>query len=493
MKTVLPLAAALLCLVSTALYAQTSPHILTYAPHKSITLTLPANFDINIAASGLRRVRFLAQSPDGRIFATGMYNLADNTRGTIFILDGWNPKTHTFTRITHYLDHLRNPNNLAFYTDPATHQSWLYLPLTDKLVRYKYSAGDNPPTSPPQILARFPDYGLNYKYGGWHLTRTVAFATLHGRTRLYLTAGSSCDYCREREVIRATLSVMDPDGSHWQILAHGLRNAVDLEFVPSLDGGALFATNMGDDHLGDKLPEDTFFELDSNDHATIHRETTTNHASTTSEITTNYGWPTCYFANGKPVLDHTPLPEMPTPGNPNTEAERPQNAGLPSHSRPPDSVYGEQRNVAQRGTLLAAGGGKTTLVDPDAKLGQIPPPLSSCNQVPAAYTTFAAHSSPLGLAWFGADNPSLHNSFLVALHGASHPRIGTGYRVVRLTPTDRTPQDFITGFLTTTTTTTTKNHTVVHARPCGLLRLAPDTFLLTDDYLGLVYYIHPKG
>ena len=146
------LATILLC--SVALCAQTlQPHTLAYAPGKSITLSLPAKLDINVAASGLRRVRFLAQSPDGRIFATGMYNLADNTRGSVFILDGWDAKTHTFTHVTRYLDHLRNPNNLAFWTDPATHQSWLYLPLTDRLVRYKYNAGDNASSGPPQILA----------------------------------------------------------------------------------------------------------------------------------------------------------------------------------------------------------------------------------------------------------------------------------------------------------------------------------------------------
>lgn len=452
------------------------PHTLSYAPGKSITLSLPANLDIDIAASGLRRVRFMAQSPDGRIFATGMYNLADNTRGSIFILDGWDAKTHIFAHVVHYLDHLRNPNNIAFWTDPATQQSWLYLPLTDKLVRYKYNPGDNAPSGPPQILAHFPDYGLNYKYGGWHLTRTIAFATLHGHTRLYLTAGSSCDYCREREVIRATLSVMDPDGSHWQILAHGLRNAVDMQFAPELDGGALFATNMGDDHLGDKLPEDTFFELDSNaDPKPAH---------------TNYGWPTCYFAEGKPVLDRTPLPEMPIPGDLQTESERPKEAGVASHSRPPadtGSVYGKQTGMAKQGTLLAAGGGKA-IADPDAKLGNVPAPLTTCNDVPAAYTTFTAHSSPLGLAYFGADNTTLHSSFLVALHGASHPRIGTGYRVVQFSPADRTPHPFITGFLTTVA-----GKAVVHGRPCGILRLGPDTFLLADDYLGLVYYVHPKG
>jgi glucose/arabinose dehydrogenase len=462
-------------LLTPALSSQQQPHTLTYAPNKSITLNLPASLDINVAASGLHRVRFLAQSPDGRIFATGMYNLADNTRGAVFILDGWNPQSRTFTHVVTYLDHLRNPNNLAFWTDPATRQAWLYLPLTDKLVRYKYSPGDNAPTSPPQVLAHFPDYGLNYKYGGWHLTRTVAFATLHGQTRLYLTAGSSCDYCREREVIRATLSVMDPDGTHWQILAHGLRNAVDLQYTPDLDGGALFATNMGDDHLGDNLPEDTFFELDSNNHP--------------NAFPANYGWPTCYFAQGHPVLDRTPLPEMPTPGDLKTESERPKEAGVASHSRPPDSdsVYGAQPGRAQQGTLLTAGGNANT-PDPDAKLGTPPAPLNSCDSVPAAYTTFTAHSSPLGLAFFGPGNPTLANTFVVALHGASHPRIGTGYRVARFTPQDPTPHDLITGFLTLVA-----GKPVVHGRPCGILRLGPDTFLLTDDLLGLVYYIHPKS
>jgi glucose/arabinose dehydrogenase len=80
----------------------------------------------------------------------------------------------------------------------------------------------------------------------------------------------------------------------------------------------------------------------------------------------------------------------------------------------------------------------------------------------------------------------LHESFLVALHGASHPHIGTGYRVVRFSAADRTPRDFITGFLTYV-----HGKPIVHGRPCGILRMGPDSFLLTDDYLGLVYFIHP--
>src|SRR4051794_22568111 len=98
-------------------------HTLRYAPGKSITLSLPEPLEINVAATGLRRVRFFAKSPDGRVFVTGMHSLADNTHGSVFILDGWNEKTNTVARITHYRHHLRNPNNLAFWTDPAPHQS----------------------------------------------------------------------------------------------------------------------------------------------------------------------------------------------------------------------------------------------------------------------------------------------------------------------------------------------------------------------------------
>jgi glucose/arabinose dehydrogenase len=402
---------------------QLTPRPIHLANGKTLTLSLPANFKIDIAAQGLKCVRFMAKSPDDRIFVTDMYNRADNTLGKVYILDDWNDKTHTFAKITPYLQLLRNPNNLAFYTEPEHNgkpaQTWLYLALTDKLLRYKYSAGDDAPTGLPEVLAHYPDYGLNYKYGGWHLTRTVAFATLHGKTRLYVTVGSSCNACQEKEAVRATLTVMDPDGKHQQILAHGLRNAVDLEYVPSIDDGALFATNMGADHLGDHDPEDTFFELDSN--------------ARPIAADSNYGWPTCYFDHGQPHADH-----------------------FVSDPQPTDHIF------------------------PPPPAG--PPPVQvDCAKIPPVYTTFMAHSSPLGLGYFNSENPALADTFLVALHGPSHPRIGTGYRVVRFSPGNRKPQNFITGFLV---------DGKVKGRPCGILRVGPDAFLLTDDLDGVIYYIH---
>ncbi len=54
---------------------------------KSFSLKLPENFEIIPAAEGLKRVRFFAKSPDGRIFVTDMFDLSDNTKGKIYILD----------------------------------------------------------------------------------------------------------------------------------------------------------------------------------------------------------------------------------------------------------------------------------------------------------------------------------------------------------------------------------------------------------------------
>jgi glucose/arabinose dehydrogenase len=250
------------------------PHKLDLGKGKSITLSVPPGLDISVAASGLRRVRFMAKSPDGRIFATDMYDRTDNRKGTIYILSGLDRATGRFASVTPYLSHLRNPNSIAFHADPDG-AAWLYVALTDSLVRYRYNPGDNAPTSAPQLLATFPDYGLSYKYGGWHLTRTVAFGP---NGKLYVAVGSSCNACEEKEDVRASIVEMNPDGSGRRIYASGLRNAVGLKFV----GETLFATNMGADHLGDDRPEDQLV---------VVREGA------------NYGWPYCYQYHGKIYAD----------------------------------------------------------------------------------------------------------------------------------------------------------------------------------------------
>ena len=78
-------------------------------------------------------------------------------------------------------------------------------------VRYRYENGSTKPTGEPQVLATFPDYGLSYKYGGWHLTRTIAVGP---NNKIYVSVGSSCNACEEKEDVRASVLEMDPDGKN---------------------------------------------------------------------------------------------------------------------------------------------------------------------------------------------------------------------------------------------------------------------------------------
>ena len=251
------------------------PNRISLSNGKSFSLNVPVGFAISVAAQGLKRVRFMARSPDDRIFVTDMYNLADNRKGAVYILDRFDAASKSFARVTPYLQGLRNPNSIAFYTDPNG-IDWFYLALTDRLLRYRYRAGENAPTGAPEVLATFPDYGLSYKYGGWHLTRTIAIG---GNAKIYVSVGSSCNACEEKEEVRASVLEMDPDGHNQRYFARGLRNAVGLRWVK----GQLFATNMGADHLGDQRPADTMYALRDG---------------------ANYGWPYCFPSGARAYPDN---------------------------------------------------------------------------------------------------------------------------------------------------------------------------------------------
>jgi len=386
------------CSAQSAAEIKLTPHVVRLKAKRPFSLLLPAEFTIAPAAEGLQRVRFMAKSPDGRIFVTSMHDLSDNSEGAVYILDGFDQQRGRFKRVIPYLTNLHNPNSIAFYKD-AQGQDWFYLALTDRLVRYKFVGGEERPTSQPEVLATYPADGLSYKYGGWHLTRTIAIGP---GDLLYVTVGSSCNACDEKEEIRATLSVMDVNGKNQRVVARGLRNAVGMRFVD----GNLFLTNMGADHLGDDEPDDPMFSLRA---AALH------------EGKLDYGWPHCYYSEGK---------------------------------------------------------AKT---DPHFPLG---PARTDCQGAPDAFAFFGAHSSPLGLDYFGADStaPVLKGQFLVALHGASNKKLNRGYRVVRVDDHGKV-QDFMTGFI---------DRGVLRGRPCDILKLSEDSFLLSDDSANVIYYLRTK-
>ena len=303
-----------------------TPHHITLANGKSFTLSLPEDFEIAVAAQGLKRVRFMAKSPDNRIFVTDMYNLTDNKKGVVYILDAFNPATKRFDKIIPFMSGLRNPNSVAFYTD-GSGNSWFYLALTDRLVRYKYESGSLKPTGQPEVLATFPDYGLGYKYGGWHLTRTI---TVGPNNKIYVSVGSSCNACEEKEEVRASVIEMDPDGKNQHHFARGLRNAVGMRWVD----GNLMVTNMGADHLGLNRPDDTMGTIKAG---------------------LNYGWPYCFQSGSKIFVD-----QKLNPGGAKFDCKRspPLTVALGAHVAPLGLEYFDTSNNEQlkRSFLIALHG-----------------------------------------------------------------------------------------------------------------------------------------
>ena len=225
-------------------------HLIRLAKGDSFYLDIPENYYISVAAEIGRRLRFLAVSPDGRLFATDMLNTSDNKRGRVLIFENWNDSLRKFNTITNYLDDLHNPNQVAFYKDH------IYVAETGKLRRFLYKPGDRQLADTGQTIATFPDYGLSYKYGGWHLTRSLAFKN----DKLYVSVGSSCNACIEKEEVRAAVLEMNPDGSDAQIFARGLRNSVGIKWI----GNQLWGSGMGRDLIGPDKPEDPFQLIERN-------------------------------------------------------------------------------------------------------------------------------------------------------------------------------------------------------------------------------------
>lgn len=49
------------------------------------------------------------------MFVTDMYDLSDNKKGTVYILDEWSATTGKFGKVISYMTGLKNPNSVQFF------------------------------------------------------------------------------------------------------------------------------------------------------------------------------------------------------------------------------------------------------------------------------------------------------------------------------------------------------------------------------------------
>jgi glucose/arabinose dehydrogenase len=263
---------------------ESSPDPLTLTPHtvplptgEEAEFRMPEEFGISVAAEGLGKARFMAMSPDGRLFVPDLVDYKLAHTGKIYILSDFDPVTGKFAEKDTYLSGLRGVNSVAFYKDEDG-QDWLYVALTKNLIRYPYEAGDMKPSGDGEVIIEFPNQQSPGEVSVvWHITRTIFFHD----DRLYVSVGSGCNSCEQLAGdMRAMIYSVKPDGSDERIEGDGLRNTVGI----AMANGQLYATANGVDHLGNNAPEEMMYRVEGGKH---------------------YGWPFCYAQGGKMVPDTT--------------------------------------------------------------------------------------------------------------------------------------------------------------------------------------------
>ena len=182
---------------------------------------------------------------------------------------------------------LNEPHGIGFYGGK------LYVAENDKVRSYDWDEANLRATNPKNI-ADLPS-------GGGHSTRSLVF---HGN-KLYVSAGSSCNACIEKDSRRAAVMEMNPDGSGQKIFAKGLRNAVGVAVNPKTD--TVWVTVNGRDWLGDDLPPEVIFDLGQNGG--------------------DFGWPYCYG-------DHIPDPNFTKAGDNRCQSVIGPKVQMQAHSAP---------------------------------------------------------------------------------------------------------------------------------------------------------------
>jgi glucose/arabinose dehydrogenase len=232
--------------------ASKSPNILPI-PQKA-TLKVPAGFQVNVFAEGLDRPRWLALTPTGEVLVTetpqNRITLLRDTNG-----DGTADSRKIFADAKNGLD---IPFGMAFA------ENVFFLGNHNGVRRYSYSQGQQQLNGQGKQIAPLPGGGYRQ-----HWTRNVILSP--DQQKLYVSIGSRSNV-DEEPLPRASVQVMNLDGSGQQTFASGLRNPVGLDFHPTTK--ELYATINERDGLGDDLVPDYLTRLRSGEF---------------------YGWPYAYF------------------------------------------------------------------------------------------------------------------------------------------------------------------------------------------------------
>jgi glucose/arabinose dehydrogenase len=219
---------------------------------ENAVLEVPQGFTVNVFAENLDSPRWLGTTPTGDVLVT---ETPQNQIRLLRDTDG-NGTADTSEIFAGPENGLNQPFGMAFTED------FFYVGNTDAAVRFPYTAGQTQISGTGEKIADLPT--------GGHWTRNLALSP--DGQKLFVSVGSLSNADPE-PAPRASVLVMNLDGSNQQIFASGLRNPVGLDFHPVT--GELYTTVNERDGLGDDLVPDYFTGLEAGEF---------------------YGWPYTYLS-----------------------------------------------------------------------------------------------------------------------------------------------------------------------------------------------------
>ena len=223
-------------------------------PPDNAVLQVPPGFTVNVFAEGLDRPRWLAVTPTGEVLVT------ETRQNQIRLLSD----TDSDGDADVYGVFANEDNGLNLPFGMAFSDRFFFLGNTGEVLRFPYSPGQEQLAETGEAIADLPGEGFRQ-----HWTRNVAVSP--DGQKLYVSIGSQSNV-NEEPLPRASVQVMNLDGSDRSTFASGLRNPVGLDFHPLT--GEIYTTVNERDGLGDDLVPDYLTGLTDGDF---------------------YGWPYAYL------------------------------------------------------------------------------------------------------------------------------------------------------------------------------------------------------
>jgi glucose/arabinose dehydrogenase len=194
-------------------------------------LKLPPGFSISVWADGILNARQMAWGSRGTLF------VGSRTPGQVYAVVDRAGKRE----VKIIAKGLTQPSGLAF-KDGA-----LYVATIPTLLRYDNieASLDNPPA--PATVYEFPKLAHQVHHN-WR------FLLWGPDGKLYFNMGAPCNICMPPDT-HANVARVNPDGTGFEYVAIGVRNATGGDFHPATK--ELYFVNHGRDWAGDDFPNDT--------------------------------------------------------------------------------------------------------------------------------------------------------------------------------------------------------------------------------------------